>query len=637
MQQILSQHLGQKEITPSVLRDSYRIYFDQFDPNRIYLLASEVDPFLNLKDEEMLKQLGDYRKGNFLVYSQINQVIQKAIRRSRAIRAILEQDPLLLSAEPKTKRLLDSKEEQLLDPNVQAPYSKTLRDLQEKMHDQIVNFIAEKKSLSGSNLVPRLIKAYEQSLRSNESLYLFQNSEGDPFSDEEKEHFLTLHILKSLANSLDPHTSFLGASEAFNMSARLEKKMEGIGVLLREDSKGVVIHELVPNGPAEKSGQVRVNDRIIKIDGKTMAELPVDEVLNLLKGDVGSNVTLELKRIGKEGKEHLITVSLKRESIQLNNDRVEVFSVPYGNGLIGIITLYSFYEGKNDVSAENDIKKAIEQLKSQGKLLGLILDLRDNGGGFLLQAVKVAGLFMKTGVVVVSKYSDGEKHFYRDLDPNAYYEGPMVILVSRATASAAEIVSQALQDYGIALIVGDEHTYGKGTIQSQTVSTGETLSLFKVTVGTYYTASGKSPQLKGVEADIIVPSRLAHEHIGEEYLEHPLSAAPIAPSFDDNLNDISSTVKPWYLHYYMPSIEHKKEVWRKMIPQLKKNSQERLAKNKDYQLFINGETLESGQEAKDPSEDYRTSSSGNQNFGIEDVQMNEAVNIVKDMISLQKP
>src|SRR5690606_836656 len=163
--------------------------------------------------------------------------------------------------------------------------------------------------------------------------------------------------------------------------------------------------------------------------------------------------------------------------------------------IIGKITLNSFYQGDNGVNSENDVRDAIKKLDKMGNLRGLILDLRENSGGFLTQAVKVAGLFITNGVIVVSKYFNGEEHFYRDMDGKVSYTGPLVILTSKATASAAEIVAQALQDYGTALIVGDEHTYGKGTIQSQTVTENQGAAFFKVTVGKYYTVSGKTPQI----------------------------------------------------------------------------------------------------------------------------------------------
>jgi carboxyl-terminal processing protease len=207
------------------------------------------------------------------------------------------------------------------------------------------------------------------------------------------------------------------------------------------------------------------------------------------------------------------------------------------------------------------------------------------------------------------------------MDANDLYDGPLVILTSRLTASAAEIVAQSLQDYGVALIVGDDHTYGKGTIQSQTVTDGKDVaSYFKVTVGKYYTVSGKTPQLKGVQADIVVPGLLSAQEIGEEYLERSstLPSDTIASVYNDSLKDIEPSLKSWYMKYYIPNIQRRELEWRSLLPELKKNSASRIFHNHDYQFFL--KSLSENPDEPDDSADY---------------QLDEAVNIVKDMIYLQ--
>ena len=260
---------------------------------------------------------------------------------------------------------------------------------------------------------------------------------------------------------------------------------------------------------------------------------------------------------------------------------------------------------------------------------GLILDLRENSGGFLSQAVKVAGLFITNGIIVISKYSNGSERFYRDVDGKTSYDGPLVVLTSKATASAAEIVAQALQDYGVAVVVGDEHTYGKGTIQTQTVTDNQSTSYFKVTVGKYYTVSGNTPQKKGVKADIVAPSHWVHEQIGEGE-EGSVDADIIPSAFDDQLADVSSDVKSWYLKYYMPNLQHRTVVWRDLLPILKKNSEYRIAQNKNYQFFLKGGKVEEESE----EDEWNLVDQKNKTFGEDDLQMQEAVNILKDMIIL---
>lgn len=313
----------------------------------------------------------------------------------------------------------------------------------------------------------------------------------------------------------------------------------------------------------------------------------------------------------------------------LNEGRVGESYESFGNGIIGKITLDSFYQGKEG-SSEKDLRAAIEKLKKIGTIKGLVLDFRDNTGGFLSQAVKVAGLFLTNGIVVISKYSNGEEQIYRDIDGTELYNGPLVILTSKETASAAEIVAGALQDYGIALIVGDEHTYGKGTIQSQTITAKDpTESLFKVTVGKYYTVSGRTPQQHGIAADILVPSQYAEERIGEEYLDNVIPADTIPSAYIDTFSDISPSLRPWFLRYYAPKMQHREDVWRDMIPALKRNSAYRIAHNKNYQLLLR--QMKDNPRAEEEEEEYNKLNG----VGQEDLQMTEATNIIKDMILLE--
>jgi carboxyl-terminal processing protease len=314
----------------------------------------------------------------------------------------------------------------------------------------------------------------------------------------------------------------------------------------------------------------------------------------------------------------------------LNNDRVDVRSEVFGNGIIGIITLHSFYQG-DGVSSEQDVRNAIEKLQKKGILKGLILDLRDNGGGFLSQAVKVAGLFITDGVIVISKYANGDERIYRDVDGKALYDGPLIILTSKATASAAEIVAQALQDYGVALIVGDEHTYGKGTIQTQTVTDNQSSSYFKVTVGKYYTVSGHTPQKEGVKADIVAPSHWHREEIGEMYADS-LDADVIPPVYNDLLQDVPVNLRSWYIKYYIPKLQKRTSVWRDLLPTLRKNSEYRIANNKNYQYFLKGSS--NNGEENESEEEWSVTDKKNKNYGEDDLQVQEAVNLLKDMIIL---
>ncbi|MFS8564464.1 MAG: S41 family peptidase [Rhabdochlamydiaceae bacterium] len=320
-----------------------------------------------------------------------------------------------------------------------------------------------------------------------------------------------------MAKSLDAHTAFFTPGEAFEMRASLEKQFEGVGVILKESVDGVEITDLVKGSPAERSEKIRPGDLLVEIDGREVSSASYEEILDFLKGGDKKEISFGLKRYLPDGTEDIIHVDLKREKILMQEERVHWTAEPFGDGIIGKLVLPSFYESANAASCETDIREALKELKKRGNLLGLVLDLRENLGGFLTQAVKVTGLFITSGVVVISKYAKSEIQYMRSLDPRVYYSGPLVVLSSKLSASAAEIVAQALQDYGVAVIVGDERTYGKGTIQYQTVTDKSAASFFKVTVGRYYTVSGRSTQIAGVKADIIVPTAFAPYNIGERY------------------------------------------------------------------------------------------------------------------------
>lgn len=639
MNQIFSQHVAQKGMSANILKHSFKIYIDQFDPDRIYLLEEEVNPYLKMTDAEVNNLVAQYQNNDFSAFAKLNDLIQKSIIRARQYRSELAQNKEALIQD--TKFITeDGKDSEWLDPDLKRPFAKNSQELKSRIKNQMIRFIVAEKRRFGEAQVNKhegqILGIYDKQMQNIEDAYLAVDEEGRSLPQAQKENLFVMHILKALASSLDAHTTFYTTNEAYDMKVRLEKEFQGIGVILQQSPEGISVVSVVDGGPAAKSGLVKPNDLITEIDGTPVSNLDFKAVMDKIHGPNGSTVSLVLKRKVNEGNgniEKLFNVKLKREEIILNDDRVDVGYESFANGIIGKVTLHSFYQG-DGISSEKDVRNAIHKLDKMGNLRGLILDLRENSGGFLTQAVKVAGLFITNGVVVISKYFNGEEHIYRDMDGKATYNGPLVILTSKATASAAEIVAQALQDYGVAIVVGDEHTYGKGTIQSQTITDNEGSSYFKVTVGKYYTVSGKTPQIQGVQADIVVPSQFNHEHIGEEYLDYSLKPDKIKAEYKDDLKDIDPSLRPWYLRYYMPTLQHRVDIWENMVPILKKNSEYRILHNKNYQVFLK---LIKGEKIDDPEdvEEVEAIANNHKNYGADDLQMNEAVNIIKDMIYLQ--
>ena len=606
MKEMFEQHVDKKEMSANILKNSFKIYLEQFDPDRIYLLSSEVDDALQIPDAKLYILLKDYEKGNLVGYENLNKLIQTSIVRAREIRKeLIDRKDLLFQSSSVAGEGEDIQEDK------KPPFPANIEELKIRIKNEMVRFIGLERKKYGDRQVlenqDKTLDAYARYTRHLENQYLFVDDSGNPLPKEEQENLFVLHVLKALARSLDSHTTFLDSNEAYDMKIRLEKGFQGIGVILERKPQGIVIAKLIADSPASKSGKIKVDDKIIEINGQNVENNSLNEMVEKLRGKE-SAVQLRVKRGPKEGPP--ITVTLKREQIQVDDERVETAASDFENGVIATFTLNSFYQGDKGVTSEKDLRKAIQNLSKKGQIKGIILDLRENSGGFLTQAVKVAGLFITNGVIVVSKYFNGEERFYRDMDGKVAFDGPLIVLTSKATASAAEIVAQALQDYGVAIVVGDEHTYGKGTIQSQTVTDNASTSFFKVTIGKYYTVSGRTPQKVGVKADIHVPSHYSHELIGEEYLDGALSADNIPSAFNDKLLDVEPNLKNWYLHYYIPTLQKRESIWTKALPALEKNSQKRQT-------------------------DQSISRKANSSEKSNDPQLTEAINILKDMIHMK--
>lgn len=605
MEEMFSYHVETKEMTPALVKRSFKIYLDQFDPQRVYMTQGEAKPFLDLNSTQIESIINHYYGDDFPEYATLNKTISQSILRAKKWREELYNDFITQGEDVKVDSVESSNQ-----------YASSPDQLRKRLRAQLVNLFKLENKLKDSEFwtterKKKVCALYEKRFAHYEESYL-------P-SKEKAEHYFSMHILKAMARGLDAHTSFFSPEEALEMRSSLEKQFEGVGVVLREGLDGIEIADLIQGGPAARSGKIVVGDILMEVDGKPVTNASYYEVLNQLKGDGRKDVMLGFKRHEQDGNESFVKVGLRREKIIMENERLVFTAEPFADGVIGRLTLPSFYESSDSTSCEADIRKALTELKKKGKVLGLVLDLRNNLGGFLSQAVKVSGLFMTSGVVVISKYSEGEVQYLRNLDPRIHYAGPLVILTSKLSASAAEIVAQALQDYGVGIVVGDERTYGKGTIQYQTVTDTAAASFFKVTVGRYYTVSGRSTQIEGVKADIVVPTAYSGYNIGERYLEYALKNDQVSPAYADPLADVPAHTQQWFQKNYLPYLQKKESAWVQMVPSLKKNSSYRLKHDDNFKVFI--QKLDKQETEAD--------------IGENDLQMGEAVSIVKDMINLK--
>lgn len=603
MDDVFKHHLTERKMTGKIIALSLKNYIEQFDPYHVYLTAEDVRPYFDLPNAKLERLVQEYEASNFSIFEKINGTFQKAIlkmRKFREAKLTLESNfsrygtsamPASVDTFVKTDEELEAR---------QAVYFASL----------IVAEVATLKSLNKPASFQTAREIAEANLDLRENAYLFRDRQGKPLDPIMKESLIAEHILEACMTSLDVHSQYLTKEMAKNLAMKLEKQYVGIGVNIVAQGESYFISGLVKGGVAERSRKIEVGDELVAIDGKKVSTMNSQELQASLQGAQGSDVTLSMKR--EDGKS--ITIVLTREQITIKEGRVDTKYQKVPGGILATIQLHGFYQGQGELTSEQDMINAIETLQKVGPIKGIVLDLRDNQGGFLSQAIKVAGLFIRTGVVVVAKDSEGKLFYFRDEDPKQLYSGPLVILVSRETASAAEIVAQTLKDYGVAVVVGDDHTFGKGSLQMENVTRnreGEGAST--VTVGRYYTVSGASPQSGGVKADIFVPSVLSQSKIGEEYVKGTLKADSIPPSYNDSLGDLPPAKMIWYQLYYLPYLEQKTDRFRRWIPELRKKSEERLSKDNDYQELLKGK--------------------GKSDL-LQKKQLDEAANITKDLIQL---
>ena len=352
-------------------------------------------------------------------------------------------------------------------------------------------------------------------------------------------------FLEVLAQTYDPHSDYMSKSEMDNFYINMKLSLIGIGAVLRSEDGYAQIMELVPGGPAAKSGCLKVGDRVSGVaqgekEFVDTVDMKLDKVVEMIRGKKDTIVRLQVWPVSATDPSERTLVDIKRDEIKLKEQeaKAEIIERARPDGTmqrLGWITLPSFYAdmersgAANAKSTTKDVSVLLKRLKDEN-ISGLVMDLRRNGGGLLEEAVNLTGLFIKKGPVVQSKESSGAIHVSRDNNPMIAYDGPMMVLTNRLSASASEIFAAAIQDYGRGVVVGDSSTFGKGTVQTM-IEIGKAMPFLggsneagalKLTIQKFYRIAGGSTQLKGVEPDVKLPSPFDHPEIGESALKSPL-------------------------------------------------------------------------------------------------------------------
>jgi len=406
-------------------------------------------------------------------------------------------------------------------------------------------------------------------------------------------------FLNAYASAIEPHTNYLAprSAENFNMTMRLS--LEGIGAVLSRDDEYTTIRQIVKGGPADKTGKVKLGDRIVAVGQGASGPLTdvigwrVDDVVDLIRGDKGTTVRLEILPADAGADARASTIAIVRDKVKLEDQAAKkrVLDVPNGTGTlkIGVIDLPTFYhdfEGQRRGDADyrsstRDVARLIEDLKKE-RVDGIVVDLRDNGGGSLSEATQLAGLFIDQGPVVQVKDAQGSISIEEDRDRGVAWDGPLAVMVNRGSASASEIFAAAMQDYGRALIIG-ENTFGKGTVQNlvdlDQMARNEKprYGQLKMTIAQFYRVSGGSTQHKGVAPDLKFPATWDPKDFGESALDNALPWTSVPPAKYQSRGDLST-----------------------LIPMLEGRHDQRVAKDREYQWYI--EDLQSYRKTRETKE-----------------------------------
>ena len=637
-----------QEIFKKLNKEHYIKEIDKDNFNERYFeaiiekLDKEKNLFIEKEVQSYIKKSRDVIDGDFdikLAYELINLYFERLTDFFEYQIDLIEEDTFDFSK----KEYLDIYHE---DNQWQSNFN----DLYKLWKLETKNDLLVAKLSDSSNSEPSndLIKRYKNRIRR-----ITQQKEEDIFS-------LAINIL---SNQFDPHSTYLSPRSAEDFDVNMSLKLNGIGALLGIEDDYTKIISLVPGGPAEKSGKIKPEDRITKIrqigtdNYQDVIGWRIDEVVDLIRGEAGTEVEIEFISFDSSSDSTKL-VTLKREEIKLEDRAAKSEIININNNKIGIIDLPSFYidfnEYQNRVkdyrSSSNDVKKILNDFNASN-VDAVILDLRNNGGGALIEANKIIGLFVSSGPTVQVKQSRGYIQPYGASRAVQVWDKPMLVLVNRYSASASEIVAGAIQDYKRGFVVG-QRTFGKGTVQSlESLSEGQ----IKITESKYYRINGMSTQNKGVIPDIELPVTWDIESVGESSYPTAMEWDVIRPYRHKKFNINPDLIEKVIANYEFrlsedPNLNYLKKVrdrydLNKNKKKLSLNFEDRKTQKelrKDWLLSIENERrLKVGLEefiSYKEMEDFNesdTSIENNINL-IDDYQLIESTNIINDFIDLEK-
>ena len=524
-------HYNPKTIDDKFSKDVYKVYIDHLDAARRFLTQEDID---QIKKYELLID-DETNNGSYQLFDLSTALVEKALTKTQGYYHEILAQPFDFTKDESIE--LDGEKRGF------AKNDSELRDYWKRMLKyEILNKIVDKqeaqdketdKTKAKKTSAELEIDARKDVLKTFDDWYkrMAKQKRMDKLSD----------YLNCITTVYDPHTGYFEPKDKEKFDQEMSGSFEGIGARLQADGDYIKVSEVMPGGPAWQQKELEADDVIQKVaqaanEPVDIAGMDMDDVVKMIKGKKDTEVRLTVKK--KDGKMKVVKIIRDKVVMEETFAKSLIMNTKDGKEKIGYIKLPRFYadfENANGSSCAKDIATEIEKLKKDN-VKGIVLDLRNNGGGSLRDVVTMSGLFIKDGPIVQVKGRDIQPDILRDYDSKVQFDKPLIVLVNQGSASASEILAAALQDYGRAVIVGAKGTYGKGTVQRffdlDRAVTGSNdlkpLGEVKLTIQKFYRINGGSTQLKGVTPDIILPDSYNYLKVGEEENEYPMPWTEIA-------------------------------------------------------------------------------------------------------------
>jgi len=520
-------HYNPAAIDDTFSKGVYKDYINALDPSKRFFLQSDIDEFAKYETK-----IDDFIRDKDLTFFDLTY--------NRLMKRIEESKDYYTSA---LEEPFDYKKDESFNIDYEKiPFAKNVQELKERWRLQVklstLSSLIEKQKLEEENQKSKggtkksEPKTYDQLEKETRESTL--NSLNDNFnfiSDLERDDWFTIYI-NAIASRFDPHTSYFAPEEKERFDVSMSGKLEGIGARLQKKGDFTEITELISGGPAWRGKQLESGDIILKVaqdddEPIEVVGMRLDDVVKKIKGPKGTEVRLTVKKT--DGTIKVITII--RDEVEIEETYVKSSVVEKDGYKYGVIYLPKFYINFEDINSRDagkDVAIEVERLKKEG-VQGIVMDVRDNGGGSLKTVVDIAGLFIEQGPIVQIKSAAGKKEVLYDRDSKVQWDGPLVIMINEFSASASEILAAAIQDYKRGVVIGSKQSYGKGTVQNvidlnQFVrgSTYGDLGALKTTTQKFYRINGGSTQLEGVKSDIAIPDRYSYLKMGERDTENAM-------------------------------------------------------------------------------------------------------------------